>query len=143
MLRVRIGEGRLVIYGLVGSFKAEKRKVNEGDSWFRVSTPPALSLSLSLSLSLIVRVLVCGVVCLLLIWLRCREICLLYRFYLLVRSKWVFFVFYREGHGLAEKLLLIIFISLINFIDISLCADPMRKSSFFHFEESHSIDNIR
>ena len=36
MLQVRRGEGRLVIYGLVASFKAEKRKVNVGDAWFRV-----------------------------------------------------------------------------------------------------------
>ena len=48
MLRVRRGERRLVIYGLVASFKAEKRKINVGDAWFRVSS---LSLSLSISLS--------------------------------------------------------------------------------------------
>ena len=51
-----------------------------------------------------------GVINLLLIWPCCREICLLYRFSLLIESGWVFFVFYREGHGLAEKLLLTIFI---------------------------------
>ena len=32
---------------------------------------------------------------------------------------------------------------LTNFIDISLCADPMRKPPFFDFEESLSTDNIR
>ena len=47
-----------------------------------------------------------AVVCLLLIWPFCREICLLYRFSLLIESDF----FYREGHGLAEKFLLIIFI---------------------------------
>ena len=52
--------------------------------------------------------------------------------------------FYREGHGLAEKSLLLIFFFLTNFIDISLCADPMRRNPFFlHFEESLSTDNIR
>ena len=49
--------------------------------------------------------------------------------------------FYRKGHGLAEKLLLIIiffiflfvyyFLFLTNFVDISLCADPMRRNPFF------------
>ena len=32
MLRVQGGEGCLVIYGLVASFKAEKGKVNVGDA---------------------------------------------------------------------------------------------------------------
>ena len=40
----------------------------------------------------------------------CREMCLLYRFSLLIGSIWIFFVFYYEGHRLAEKLLLLIFI---------------------------------
>ena len=35
------------------------------------------------------------------------------------------------------------FYFLKNSIDISLCADPMRRSLFFHFEESHITDNIR
>ena len=35
------------------------------------------------------------------------------------------------------------FYFLTNFIDISLCADPMRTSPFFHFEEGLSTDNIR
>ena len=51
-----------------------------------------------------------SVVCLLLIWLCCWDICFLYRFSLLIKSNWIFLLFYREGHGLAEKLLLIIFI---------------------------------
>ena len=48
MLQVQRGVGCLVIYGLVASFKAEKRKVNVDNEWFRVS-PLSLSLSLSLS----------------------------------------------------------------------------------------------
>ena len=84
-----------MVYELVASFKAEKKKVNVGDAWF-------LSLSWSSGLR--------TVVCLLLIWPRCREICLLYHFSLLVGSDWVFFVIYHEGHRLAEKLLLISFI---------------------------------
>ena len=129
-----------VIKELVASFKAEKRKVNVGDAWFRVST---LSLSLSLSLSLNWSSGLQTAVCLLLIRVRWQEICLLHRFSLLIGSDWVFFVFYREGHGLAEKLLLTIFI----FWQISstircaliLCAD----TPFLHFEESLSTDNIR
>ena len=57
MLRVQRGEGCFMIYELVASFKAEKRKVNEGDASFRVS-PLSLSLSLSCSPSLSVGVLV-------------------------------------------------------------------------------------
>ena len=37
MLRVQNGKGCLVIYELVTSFKAGKRKVNMGDAWFRMS----------------------------------------------------------------------------------------------------------
>ena len=48
MLRVQRGEGCLVIYDFVATFKAEKRKVNVGDAWFRVS-PIILSLSQSWS----------------------------------------------------------------------------------------------
>ena len=95
---VRRGKGCSVNYELFASFKVKKRKVNVGDVWFRV-----LPLS----------------VCQLEFWSadrrqplfdlpRCREICLLYRFSLLIRSDWVFFVFYCGGHGLAEKLLSII-----------------------------------
>ena len=51
MLWVRRGDGCLVIYGLIGSFKAEKRKVNVGDALFRVSP---------LSVAPSVGVLVCG-----------------------------------------------------------------------------------
>ena len=91
-----------MIYELVTSFKAEKRKVNVGDAWFRVSP---LSVCRSLSWSS---------VC----WCHppsfdlsaVKKIVFYIIFSLLIGSDWVFFVFYREGHGLAEKLLLIIFI---------------------------------
>ena len=87
-----------MIYGLVAPFKAEKRKVNVDDVWFRVS-PLSLSLragdssrlpsfnlaSLSGNLSFI-------------------------SIFSSDLIKLGFFVFYREGHRLAEKLLLIIFI---------------------------------
>ena len=84
-----------------------------------------------------------GVVCLLLSWSRCREICLLCRFSLLIGSNWAFFIYYYEGQVLTEKLLLLFFF-LTNFIDISRCADPMRRTPlFFHFEESLSTDNTQ
>ena len=51
MLRVRRGEGCLVIYVLVASFKEEKRKINVCDAWFRVSP---------ISLTLRAGLLVCG-----------------------------------------------------------------------------------
>ena len=35
------------------------------------------------------------------------------------------------------------FFFLRNFIDISLCADPMRRNPFFYFEESFSTDDIQ
>ena len=40
MLWVQRGEGCLVIYDFVTSFKAEKWKVNVGDAWFQVSLLP-------------------------------------------------------------------------------------------------------
>ena len=83
------------------------------------------------------------VVCLLLTYARRREICLLYRFSLLIGSHWVFFVFYREVHGLAEKLLLIVFIfwqiSSTFRCGLILCAE----TPFLRFEESLRTDNIR
>ena len=48
-----------------------------------------------------------------------------------VKKFFFFLFFYREGHGLAEKLLLIIFIFLTNSIDISLYADSLCRSPFF------------
>ena len=86
----------------------------------------------SVSLSLSVGVLGCGPSSAFFWSASCREICLLYRISLMIGSDWVFFVF----HGLSEKLLLIIIIIIIifffltNFIDISLCADPMRRNPF-------------
>ena len=74
--------------------------------WCVVSSfaPPSLSFSLRTGVS---SLLVSSAF----FWsVRCQKICLLCRFSLLIGSNWVFFVFYREGHGLAEKLLLIIFI---------------------------------
>ena len=55
-----------MIYELVASFKAEKRKVSVSDAWFRVS-PLSLSLCVSLSLSLSQSSESVGVVCLVLI----------------------------------------------------------------------------
>ena len=63
MLRMQRGEGCSVIYELVASFKAEKRKVNVGDAWFRVSSFASVSLCLSLSWSSDSV----GIVCLLLV----------------------------------------------------------------------------
>ena len=72
----------------------------------------------------------------------CREICLSYCFSLLIRPDWVFFVFYLEGHGLAEKLLLIIFIfwqiSSAFYYELTLCTE----TPFLCFEENISTDNI-
>ena len=108
-------------------------------AWCVVSSFASVSISFSLNWSSGPRT----VDCLLLICVRCREICLLYRFSLLIGSDWVFFVFYREGYGLIEKLPLIIFI----FWQISstfrnaliLCAKP----PFLPFQESLSTDNIQ
>ena len=135
MLRVWRGEGCFVIYRLVASFKAEKRKVNMGDAWFRF-LPLSLSFSQSSGLW--------TVVCLLLIWPRNREICLLYRFIYSdqIRLGFLWF-FYCESHGLAKKILLIILIfwqiSSTFCYALILCAE----TPFFHFEESLSTDNIR
>ena len=136
MLRVQRGEGCSVIYDLVASFNAEKRKVNVGDAWFLVSL-----LSLCLSIGVLVR----GPSPAFFSSVTTVEKFLLYRFSLLIGSDWVLFVcfFYREGHGLAEKLLLIVFIFLkissIFRYALILCAE----TPFFHFEESLSTDNIR
>ena len=67
MLQVRRGGECLVIYNFVASFKVKKREVNMGDAWFQV---------LPLSLSEL-EFWSAGVICLLLIWLRSPEICLL------------------------------------------------------------------
>ena len=112
---------------LVASSKVEKKKVNVGDVWFQV-----------LPLCLRVGVLVC----------RCRlpsfDLALQLRnlsfivFFSSDQIIWVFFVFYCEGHGLAKKLLLIIFI----FWQIS-STFPYAQKPLFHFEESLSTSNIR
>ena len=130
--------GCLVIYGLVASFNAEKRKVNVSDAWFRV--PP-----LSLYLSVRVGVLVSG----------CRppsfDLAPLSRNLSFI----AFFVFRSDQIGFSllfflprksrtdRKIIFNDFYFLTNFIDISLCADPMRRNPFFLFEESLSTDNIR
>ena len=91
---------------LAASFKSEKRKFNVGDAWSRVSPN---SLSLSLYLFLRAGVLVC----------RCRlpsfDLAPLSRnlsFIAFLSSDLIELVFlcYRDGHGLAEKLFLLIFI---------------------------------
>ena len=71
-----------MIYGLVATNKAEKRKVNVGDAWFRVS-PPSLFCRAGVSILLVLSAFFD--------LLRCREICLLYRFSLLIGSNSVFF----------------------------------------------------
>ena len=101
MLPVRRGEGCLVTYDFVTSFKAEKRKVNVGDVWFRVSP---------LSLSLSAGVLVCGCSFPFLWSGSTVEKFVFYRIFVFwIGSNWVFFVFYHERHGLAKKLCLFLF----------------------------------
>ena len=136
MLRAQRGEGCSVIFELATSFKA-KRKVNVVYAWFPV-LPPAPSLSLSHSE--------------LEFWSaerrlpsfdlsRRREICLLYHFSLLIGSDWVFFVFLPQRSRIGRKitfnyyffifLFVYYFLFLTNFVNISLCADPMRRNPFF------------
>ena len=50
--------------------------------------------------------------------------------------------FYREGHRLVEKLLLFLFF-VINSINISPCAEPMRRDAFFSFWKNLGPGNIR
>ena len=123
--------GCLVIYDLVISFKAEKRKVNVDDAWLRVSLPPfSQSWSSGWRVSLAF------------LWSGSAVGKFVFRSDKIGFSLFLVF-FYREGHGLAEKVLLIIFIFLTNFIDISLRVDSIHRSPFFHFEKSLSTDNIR
>ena len=131
MLRVRTWEGCSVIYELAASFKAEKRKVNVSDAWFRVS-PLSVCLSVYLSLSWSSESV--GVVCLLLISARCRKICLLYRFSFLIESDGVFLVlvfFLPRRPRIGWKITYNYFYFLTYFIDISLCSDPMRRNPPF------------
>ena len=100
---VQRGEGCSVIYELIASFKAEKRKINVGDAWFRVSPPPPPSLS--------VGVLVCGPSSAFFWSGPAVEKFVFYIVFLFWSDQIGFSLFfYREGHGLAEKLLLIILI---------------------------------
>ena len=102
MLRVRRGEVCSVIYELVTSFKAENRKVNVGDAWFWVSP---------LSLSLSVGVLVHGPSSALFWSMPAVEKIVFYIVFLFWSYQIGFSLsFYHEGHRLAEKLFLIIFI---------------------------------
>ena len=144
MLQVQRGEGCLVIYDFVTSFKAEKWKVNVSDAGFRfspISLSLSLSLALSLSLSLRAGVLVCGY------RLPSFDLVPLSRnvFYsvFVFRSDHIeFYLFLPRRSRIARKITFNYFHFLTNFIDILLCIDPMRRNSFFHFEEILSTDNI-
>ena len=95
-------------------------------------------LSLSLSLSLFLRVGV-DVVCLLLIWPAVVYIVFLFRWDQIV---FCFFCFLPRRSRIGRKMTFNYVYFLTNFIDISLCADPVRRNPFFHFEESVSTDDI-
>ena len=132
MLRVLRGERCLVVYGLVTSFKAEKRKVNVDDAWFQVSP---LSLSLSFFLSEL-EFLVC--------WchlpsfdlaLLSRNLSFIGVFFLLDQLGFLCFLSRRSRIG--RKITFNYLYFLTNFIDISLCAE----TPFFHFEDSLSNDS--
>ena len=127
--------GCLVIYGLVASFKGEKRKVNVGDAWFRV-----LSLSLSVCLS------VCLSLTQLEFWsAECRLPSLdlaplsrnlsFYIVFLFWSDQIVFFCFLQRRSRIGQKIIFnyFYFFFFTNFIDVSLCADPMRRNLFFPF----------
>ena len=142
---VTVAERRGMYGDLRVSLSLQSGEEESQCEWCVVSIFAPLSLSLSppLSLSLSPPSLSPSwssgprtIVCFLLIWPHCREICLLYRFSLLIGSDWVFFIFYRG------KLLLIIFIfrqiSLTFRYALILCAEP----PFFDFEESLSTDDI-
>ena len=90
-----------------------------------LSFDPPLSLSLSLSQSWSSAFF--------LIFPRCWEICLLYRFSLLIGPNWVFFFFSPPWLRIDQKITFDYFYFLTNFIDVSLCADPMRRNPFFPF----------
>ena len=123
------------IYELVVSFKVEKKKVNVGDGWFRISP---LSVCLSVGVP---RLLVSSAF----FWSVSTVEKFVFCIVFLLWSDQVRFslFFYRQGHRFAEKLLLIIFIfwqisSTFRYALI-LCTE----TPFFHFEESLSTDNIR
>ena len=115
--------GRIVRLTRMRSIRCYECGEERGVWWFTAQSLPSrrrrgksmwvmrgfeFRLSLSLSLSLRLKVLVWGVVCLLLIFSTVGKFIFYIIFSLLVGSNWVFFVFYREGNRLAEKLLLII-----------------------------------
>ena len=102
----------------------------------------SLSFSLSLSLSLRVRVLVCGVC------LASFDLTLLSRnlsfisFFSSDQIKLGFLCFFTTKVTDWPKITFTYFYFLTNFIDISLCADPMCRNPLFHFEESLSTNHI-
>ena len=133
MLRVRWGEGCLMIYSLVTSFKVEKRKVNVDDVWFRVSLP-SLSLSLSLSLSKSWSSSLQG-------HLSSFDLAQLSRnlsFIAFLSSDQIklgFLCFLLQRLQIGWKITFNYFYFLTNFmdVDILLCTDPMRRNPFFPF----------
>ena len=137
MLQVWRGEGCLVIYGWVASFKAEKRKVNVGDAWFWV-LPITLSLSLSLSLSWSSSLQVSSAF----FWSGSAVEKFVFYSVFIFLSDQIFLCFLPWRSKIVRKITFTYFYFLTNFIDISLCTDPMHRSPFFQFEKSLSTDNI-
>ena len=127
-------EGCSVISGLVTSFKAEKRKVNVDDAWFRVS-PLSLSLSWSSGLQI--------VVCFPLICSAIEKFVFFIVFLFWSDQIGFFFVFLLQKSRIGWKItfVYIIFwqISSTFHYALILCAE----TPFFHFEESLSANNIR
>ena len=147
MLWVRREEGCSVIYELVASFKAEKRKVNVGDAWFRVS-PLSLSLSLSVCLSLPLSL------CQLEFWSADRRLpsfnlsplsrnLSFISFFSSDRLRLGFLCFLPRRSRIGWKLLLIIFIFLTNLSTFRYAPNWCSETLFLHFEESLSTDNTR
>ena len=142
MLQVWRGEVCLVIYGLVASFKAEKRKVNVGDAWFQV-LPWSLFVSVSVALSLSQ----------LEFW--SVDSCLP-SFDLSLQSRNLSFILFFSFDQIKLGFLCFLpwksrigwitfdyFYFLTNLINSSLCTDPLCRDPFFHFEESPCSDNIQ
>ena len=122
-------EGCSVIYELVISFKAG-RKVNVGNAWFRVL---CLSLCLCLSVCLSLSQLeFCVCWC----HLPSFDLRLLSRnlsfitFFSSDRIRLGFLSFLPRRSQIGRKITFNYFYFLTNFIDISLCADPMRRNPF-------------
>ena len=132
MLQVRRGEGCLVIYSLVAFFKVEKRKVTVSDAWFRV---------LPLSLFLRAGVFIC--------WLSAffwsAPLSRNLSFISFFSSNWIklgFLCFLPRRSLIGRTITFNCFYFFTNFINISLCADPMCRNPFYYFEESLSTDNL-